>query len=168
MESEKWCTSQCTCHQYPAKFKDEPGHVDTTDLSLIKNEKLQGDMQKGTKYGAEYAHMGHDNRGGPVDNAADAMKLLIWSIGQYIKTSSEINEIPEHRFSARQDKLMKKVQEKLSTLPTNDVTNTGQPSGESGQSDQVGRQRVVQQLPDEFAIMTADKAATAYVIHCKT
>ena len=42
--------SQCNCCNMPAKYKDESGHVVTTDLSIIDNDRLRAHMQAGTTF----------------------------------------------------------------------------------------------------------------------
>ena len=73
----------------PAKYKDESGHVVTTDLSIIDNDGLRAHMEAGTTFRGEYCAVEDDDNGG--ENGPDhdprplEIKLLEASIKSCIK-----------------------------------------------------------------------------------
>ena len=104
--------SQCNCCNMPAKYKDESGHVVTTDLSIIENDRLRACMQAGTTFRGEYCTAGDANDEDDRDSRPMEIKLLEASIKSYIKKSSDLNKVPIPNYFERQRVLTDKLTER--------------------------------------------------------
>ena len=54
----------CNYYNMPAKYKDESGHVVTTDLSIIDNDGLRAHTEAGSMFRGEYCVVEDDDANG--------------------------------------------------------------------------------------------------------
>ena len=156
----------CNCCNMPAKYKDESGHVVTTDLSIIDNEGLRARMEAGTTFRGEYCAIEDDDNDG--ENGPDRdprpleIKLLEASIKSYIKKSSDLNKVPAPIYFEWQRILMDKLTERYNAT----MAEHNERQARNRRLDNETK-RSLRILQKEYAILTADKAKNTYVIHCK-
>ena len=143
-------TRKCRCGAISEQFKKNGnGHVVTSDLSFITHAPTRQLLEKGTTFRDKYAEL----------KAETEMDAIDYGIEQYIQRSSEINGVPQYLFDDWRRTIKAKIKAEYDQLE-----DTAE--AEVAQSEEI--QEELRQLKQQYAIVSADKASSTYVIYCKS
>ena len=140
----------CQRHRYPARFKNSSGHVVTTDLQIVDNKDLREYMDKGTTFRTDYT----PSDGGMVT------ELVGEALQKYIIDTCSVNEVPGVWFEEWIRLIMARLKDRLTEMNSD---NSFTPDRSSGRQ----YKGAIKALQQDFAICTADKASSTYVLVCK-
>jgi len=150
LKAEKLAKHKCRCHLMPAHFKkDGQGHVVTSDLSIIQHAPTRQLLEKGTTFRDKYAELKAETEMEAIDSGLD----------QYVQRSSEINNIPQCLFDEWRRAMKAKIKAAYEQLEVTAEAATAQ-------SDEIQEQ--LEEIKSKYAIISADKASSTFVLYCKS